>query len=166
MIGDSIRLVLTNLPVFLFVAAFVLAVLLKRPAHFPTRLLNFLLLLSVGGEESWAGFFHVFFPQTAAATIGWQVSPFQFEIGVADLAVGIAAIVSFWRSIEFKAAIIVYTVLFYIGVAIGHVHQAISMGDMSVNNFGPLLLITVVKVFLLPALYVIVRRTSFGRLQI
>jgi hypothetical protein len=79
--------------------------------------------------------------------------------------VGIAAIVSFWRSIEFKAAIIIYAVLFYIGVAIGHVHQAISMGDMSVNNFGSLLLITVVKVFLLPALYVIVRRRSSGRLQ-
>jgi hypothetical protein len=160
MIVDAIRLVLTNLSVLLFLAAFALAAVLRKPARFPTRLLDLLLLLSVGVEETWAGFFHVFFPETAAASIGWQVSPFQFEIGVADLAIGIAAIVSFWRSVDFKAAVIVYTVLFYVGVAIGHVHQAISMGNMSANNFGPLLLITVAKVFLLPALYVIVQRRS------
>lgn len=116
------------------------------------------MLLSVGGEETWAGLFHVFFPQIAAASIGWQLSPFQFEIGVADLAVGVTAIVSFWRSIDFKAAVIVYVVLFYIGLAIGHLHQAISAGDMAANNFGPLLLITVIKVFLLPGLYILVRQ--------
>jgi hypothetical protein len=162
MIVDAIRLVLTNLALILFVAAFVVAGLLKEPAHFPTRLLDWLLLLSVGIEEAWAGFFHVFFAQTAAASIGWQVSPFQFEIGVADLAIGIAAIVSFWRSFDFKAAVIVYIVLFYIGVAIGHFHEAIAMGNLSANNFGPLLLITVIKVFLLPALYVMVRRRSLS----
>jgi hypothetical protein len=160
MMVDATRLVLTNLSLLLFVAAFVLAGVLRKPARFPARLLNLLLLLSVGVEEVWAGFFHVFFPETAAASIGWQVSPFQFEIGVADLAIGIAAIVSFWRSADFKAAVIVYTVLFYGGVAIGHVHQAISMGNMSANNFGPLLLITVAKIFLLPALYFIVQRRS------
>jgi hypothetical protein len=31
----------------------------------------------------WAGFFHVFFPELAARSIGWAVSPFQFESGVA-----------------------------------------------------------------------------------
>ncbi len=162
MVVDTIRIVLSNLGVVLFVAAFVVAALLRQPAHFPTRLLEWLLLLSVGVEEAWAGFFHVFFAQTAAASIGWQVSPFQFEIGVADLAIGITAIVSFWRSFDFKTAVIVYAVLFYIGVAIGHFHQAIAMGNMSANNFGLLLLITVIKIFLLPALYVMVRRWSLG----
>ena len=118
--------------------------------------------MSVGGEKVWAGFFHVHYPEIAAASIGWQVSSFQFEIGVADLAIGVTAIISFWRSIDFKAAVIVYVVLFYIGVAIGHVHQAISTGDMAANNFGLLLLITVIKVLLLPGLYVLVRRSSTG----
>jgi len=30
------------------------------------------------------GIAQVFFPATAAAHIGWQVSPFEFEVGMAD----------------------------------------------------------------------------------
>jgi hypothetical protein len=42
------------------------------------------LLLPIGITGLWAGVSHVFFPATAAAHIGWQVSPFQFEVGMAD----------------------------------------------------------------------------------
>ena len=59
MVIDAIRLVLTNLAVLLFVAAVVLAAILRRPAGFSIRLLNLLLLLSVGIEEAWAAVFHV-----------------------------------------------------------------------------------------------------------
>jgi len=72
---------------------------------------------------------------------------------VADIAIGVTAIASFWRSLSFKAATVSYVTLFYAGVAIGHVREAVTAGDYSGNNFGSLLLITVVKVFLLPALY-------------
>ena len=98
-------------------------------------------------------FFHVLFAHLAAISIGWEVSPFQFEIGIADIAIGVTAIASFWRSWSFKEATILYVNLFYAGVAIGHVREAVISGDYSGNNFGLLLLITVIKVFLLPALY-------------
>ncbi len=45
-----------------------------------------------------------------------------------------------------------YIVLFYIGVAIGHVHQAQIAGNFSPGNFGLLLLMTVAKVLLLSGL--------------
>jgi hypothetical protein len=158
MLGEAISFVLSNLPGFLFVAALVLAGIFKRPEHFPARLLSWLLLLSVGVENLWFGFFHIAFPSFAASTIGWQTSPFQFEIGAADASLGIVALISFWRSLDFKAAVVFFVTLFYAGVAIGHVHQAISEGNMSPNNFGLLLLLTVVKIFLLPVLYVLARR--------
>ena len=158
MIAEAIRFVLTNLPTLLFIAAIVIAFATRRPASLAERLLAWLLLLSVGVEMVWAGFFHVAFPQTAASMIGWQVSPFQFEIGVADLAAGIVAIVSFWRGIEFKSAIVLYTVLFYAGVAIGHVRQAVEAGDYSPFNFGTLLVLTIAKIVLLLGLLLAVRR--------
>ncbi len=151
--ADTVRFVLSHLPVIMFVAAFVVAALLKSPPSFSMRLLSWMLLLSVGVEELWGGLFHVFAPHTAAASIGWEVSPFQFEIGVADIAIGVTAIESFWRSLQFKAATILYITLFYAGVAIGHVREAVTSGDFAANNFGLLLIITIVKVFLLPALY-------------
>jgi hypothetical protein len=158
MMSEAIAFVLTHLPVLLFIAAFALALFMKRPARFAARLLDWLLLLSVGVETLWAGIFHVFFPNVAARSIGWSVSPFQFEIGVADIAIGIVAILSFWRSLDFKAAVIGYISLFYAGVAIGHVHEAISAGNFAPNNFGLLLALTVIKMVLLPILYMTVKK--------
>ena len=51
------------------------------------QFLSWMLLLPIGITGLWAGVFHIFFPAAAAAYIGWQVSPFQFEVGMADLAI-------------------------------------------------------------------------------
>jgi hypothetical protein len=48
MLGEAVNFVLSNLPIFLFAAAFAFAGVLKTPAHFTSRLLDWLLLLSVG----------------------------------------------------------------------------------------------------------------------
>lgn len=157
MIQKSIAFVLSNLPAILFVGAFVMAAVTKSPAYFPARLFRWL-VLSIGIAYLWAGFFHIFFPHMAAATIGWQVSPFQFEIGVADASIGIVGIMSFWRSLDFRAPVAFYITLFSIGVAIGHVRDAIYAGNTASNNFGILLLITLAHVVLLPTLYVMARK--------
>jgi hypothetical protein len=156
--AEAVRFILSHIPVIMFVGAFAAAALHKSPANFSTRLLCWMLLLSVGVEELWAGLFHVFFPHIAAASIGWEVSPFQFEIGVADIAIGLTAIASYWRPLPFQAAVVAYVTMFYAEVAIGHVREALDSGNFSGNNFGLLLLITVVKVVLLPALYLLARK--------
>lgn len=159
MIQGAIQFILSNLPAILFVAAFVLAAVTKSPTHFPSRLLGWL-LLSVGIAYVWAGFFHIVFPHIAASSIGWDVSPFQFEIGVADASIGIVAIISFWRSLDFKAPVVGYLSLFSIGVAIGHFRQAFYAGDTAKDNFGLLLVITLIHAVLLPVLYMSARRNS------
>jgi hypothetical protein len=103
----------------------------------------------VGADGIWAGLFHIFFPAVASGEIGWAGSPFEFEIGIADLALGITAVISFGRSLSFKSGVAVYAILFYIGVAIGHVYQAVAKADFSPDNFGMLLLITVLRALLL-----------------
>lgn len=157
MIADTIRLVIANLPLVLFVLALLVAAFRRHPAP-AERYLAWLLLLSVGVQGIWAGFFHIFFPGMAAASIGWQDSPFQFEIGVADMAIGITAVVSFWRGPDFRAAVVWYIALFNLGVAIGHIRQVIETGNMAANNFGILLLITVIQMVLLPVLALAARR--------
>jgi hypothetical protein len=162
MIGEAIKLVLTNLPAIFFVAAFVFAYGVRNPEPVPARLLAWLLLLSVGFENVWFGFFHMFFPEMASATIGWKASPFEFEIGAADFSLGVVAIVSFWRSLDFKAAVVLYVTLFYAGVTSIHIYEAVTAGNFAPNNFGVLLLLTVVKMVLLPVLYLIARRAERG----
>ena len=159
MIANAIKFVLSNLPAIMFVGAFALTAATKRPTYFPARLLRWL-LLSIGIAYTWAGFFHIVFPHIAASSIGWDVSPFQFEIGVADASIGIVAIISFWRSLDFKAPIVGYMTLFSIGVAFGHAREAIYAGNTSTNNFGLLLVITLLHAVLLPVLYLMARRNA------
>jgi uncharacterized protein DUF6790 len=156
MIANAIAFVLSNLPAIMFVGAFVLTAVTERPAYFPARLLRWL-LLSIGIAYTWAGFFHIVFPHVAASSIGWDVSPFQFEIGVADASIGIIAIISFWRSLDFQAPVVGYMTLFSLGVAFGHFREAFYAGNTSKNNFGLLLVITLIHAVLLPVLYFMAR---------
>ena len=134
--AETIAFVLRNLPVFLFVAALVFAWLSRSGAPIADRFLGWILLLPIGATGIWAAFFHIFFPQIAAADIGWEVSPFQFEVGLADLAIGATACVSFWRSLDFKAAAVMASSIFLLGDAIGHVRQMIAAGNFAPGNAG------------------------------
>lgn len=48
-------------------------------------------------------FFHIAYPELAAHFIDWEDSPFQFEVGMADLAFGVAGCAAFRASHGFKA---------------------------------------------------------------
>ena len=63
-----------------------------------------------------------FFPSVAAADIGWEVSAFQFEMGMGDLAFGATAFTSFWCSRPFKAAAVGASSILLLDDAVGHVH--------------------------------------------
>jgi hypothetical protein len=136
MIGETIALVLRNLPALLFVVAIALAV--SRPGRdtFVERLLAWTLLLPIGVTGLWAGAAHVFFPATAAAHIGWQVSSFQFEVGMADFAIGVTACIAFWQNLAFNAAAVCAVSIFLFGDAIGHVRQMMVAGNFAPGNAG------------------------------
>lgn len=155
-----IQSAIQHLPIILFVVAFAIALIRGGGAE---RYLAWLLLLSVGVESLWGGLFHVFAPARAAAFIGWQVSPFQFEIGIADIAFGVVGAASFWRSIEFKAAVVWFATIFLGGLAIGHVRQILESGNFTAGNAGSLLAITIIKPFLLVVLLQLTRRAKAGQ---
>jgi hypothetical protein len=136
MMAETIAFVLRNLPVFLFVAALVFAWLGRSNAPIAERLLGWILLLPLGVSGIWAAVFHLFFPEVAAADIGWDPSPFQFEVGMADLAMGVTACISFWRSLDFKAGVVIVNAIFLLGDAIGHVRQMIAEDDFAPGNAG------------------------------
>lgn len=158
MIAEVIALTLSNIPVVMFVAALVVASLTRRPSYAPQRFFNWLLLLSIGVEALWGGLFHVFLPDFASAQIGWQPSPFEFEVGVSDISLGLVAIAAFWRSNSFKSAVAVYATLFNAGVLIGHIRQAIGDGNFASNNMGAMQVITALHVVLLPLLLMLIWR--------
>ena len=164
--ADLIPFVLRNLPLFLFVAALALAAASRSGAPIADRLLAWILLLPIGVTGLWAAAFHLFFPEIAAADIGWDPSPFQFEVGMADLAIGATACVSFWRSLDFKAAVVIINAIFLLGDAIGHVGQMIAAGNFASGNAGvPFLDDLILPVLTLILLIIVQRSESAPRLS-
>ncbi len=136
MVAETIGFLIRNLPAVLLVIALVLGAAGRPQGDAPGRFLAWVLLLPIGVTGLWAGIAHVVFPKVAAAHIGWEVSPFQYEVGVADLAVGITAFLAFWRPWEFRAAAVCAASVFLLGDAIGHVRQMLVAGNFAPGNAG------------------------------
>jgi len=159
MIAELIALVLRNAPVFLFIAALAMAAATARSGPAVDRFLAWILLLPVGVSGLWAAVFHLFFPAIAAADIGWEVSPFQFEVGMADLAIGVTACLSFWRNLDFKAAAVLVSSIFLLGDAFGHVEQMLAARNFAPGNAGVPFYSDVALPVLMIVLLIVARRS-------
>ena len=163
MIGYAIGFVLHNLPALLFFVALVTAAARRGHGSAAERFLAWILLLPIGVTGLWAGAFHIFLPSTAAALIGWEVSPFQFEVGMADLAIGVTACSAFWRDLSFKAAAVSAASVFLLGDAVGHVKQMVTAGNFAPGNAGVPFYMDVICPLLAIALLLVASRRSSVR---
>lgn len=163
MIGEAIGFVLRNLPALLLVAALLIATLLRSPEPVAQRFLSWILLLPIGISGLWAATFHLLFPEMSAANIGWQPSPFQFEVGMADLAIGVTACVAFRASLPFQAAAVCTASVFLLGDAVGHVHQMLATGNFHPGNAGVPFFLDIIAPGLAILLLVLARRSPAFR---
>lgn len=141
MVGRVIGLVLTNFSLIMLVLAVLIAIGCSRPwrggGRLAEEMFRWTSLLAVGlvGVYTFVG--HVFFPQTSAAEIGWQNSPFQFEVGLADLAIGVLGVLAFRAGLGFRAAATIAASVSLGGDAVGHVRQMIVADNFAPGNAGP-----------------------------
>lgn len=159
-------------PVLAWVAAIVGAAIAivggPRPPPLPfivDRLLRYIFIFPVGAMLLWAALGHLFFPERAAQAIGWQTSPFQFEVGVADLGIGVAGLYAAFRGFEARVTATLTLACFLIGAGVGHIREIVSAANFAPGNAGPILyadLLTPIILFLL--LWLARRhRTSTGK---
>lgn len=164
MIAQTIAFILRNLPAILFIVAIVMAFIRRDGQNAAERFLSWILLLPIGATGLWAGVSHVFFPTMSAKFIGWQASPFQFEVGMADFAIGVTACIAFWRDLEFKAAAVFAASIFLLGDAFGHVREMLLAGNFSPGNAGvPFYMDVVCPLLSLVLLGLASRRQAIGR---
>ena len=159
MIAQAVSFSVRNLPALLFVAALVVAGLRSGHGSAANRFLSWILLLPIGVAGLWAGVSHVFFPEIAASHIGWQVSPFQFEVGMADLAIGITACIAFWFDLNFKAATVSVASIFLLGDAVGHVREMMVAGNFAPGNAGVPFYMDIICPLLAIALVIMAKRS-------
>ena len=102
----------------------------------------------IGWAGIGAGISHIFFAKKTAASIGWAPSPFEAEVGFADLAMGVAGVMAANQSTDFWLAVIVVSSIFRVGCGIGHIRQMIRQRDFAPNNTAVLAINFGVPLFL------------------
>lgn len=93
-------------------------------------------LFALGFTCIYAFIMHAFFGEMAASIVGWQPSPFQFEVAMADLAIGVLGVLSFNASFSFRLATVIAATICLWGDAAGHVYQMIQAQNFTIGNAG------------------------------
>jgi hypothetical protein len=117
--------------------------------------LIYFLFIYVGLMGLLTAYAHVFRPVQTSASIGWQPSPYEYEVGMADLTVGVLGVLCLWFSGNFWLATAIANAVWLLGDAVGHIREIILAKNYAPNNSGIFLLAEIVTplVILFLALY-------------
>ena len=116
-------LIKNNIPFFLLILAVILAFVIKGNRSRGEMLTRYFILLPVGVGALWICYLHLFEPIQAALYWGWPDSPFQIDVGMANLGIGVAGVWGFWKGKEFIQAVIVVVSGFLWGLALHHIGE-------------------------------------------
>jgi hypothetical protein len=163
-VAAAISLILSNPYLALFVVAIITtrvkASRLKRdrrPFNVAYVLWGELLFYTIGLWFVFAGLLHAYFQGVAAPQIGWQPSPFEYELGWIEIPLGVVAMMSLWRGFEFRLASTIVVATFALAAAAQHVQQMMCCANYAPSNAG--LVLWFADVFL-PMLLVVLAALS------
>lgn len=108
-------------------------------AHLVERLIQGILYFPIGIQGLWAFVGHVFLSEQASADIGWTQSPFEFEVGVANLGLALTGILAVRAGSGFRFATALFALCFLGGAGIGHIAQILAVGNTAPGNAGVIL---------------------------
>lgn len=113
--------------------------LLDRQARTTARRIElfivYLLAISVGANGLGGAFGHLFLSDLIAEGVGWPTgSPFQLEMGFANLLIGVLGIMAINRREGFRTATIIATTILGVGATSVHIMDIAATGNLSPGN--------------------------------
>lgn len=123
-------------------------------------ILLYLLVIAIGVGTFFAGLMHVINGPVTAQRIGWPAgSPFQTEVGIADMAFGLVAFLCLFIRGNFWLAAIIVNSYFLLGCMVGHIYSAVESGNQAAWNIGPNIIVTdLIMPLVLIGLYIVYRK--------
>ena len=117
-------------------------------------LLNWAFICIVGIGGIWAFIGHTLFAEQVAESIGWPAgNPFQQEVALTNLIIGILGILSVRIEGTFRIATLIAYTIFMMGAGIIHIWQITTVHNLAVNNAGLVLWIDLLLPVILIGLY-------------
>jgi hypothetical protein len=123
----------------------------KSGAAIAGTYLLYLLFFYVGLMGILTAYAHVFRPVQTSASIGWSTSPYEYEVGMADLTVGVLGVLCLWLRGNFWLATAIANAVWLLGDAVGHLRQIMLTNNHAANNSGIFLIVE----FTMPVLILI-----------
>jgi len=112
-------------------------------------------VISVGLTSVSAFVAHTVFADTTATSIGWPAgNPFQSEVAVANLAVGILGILCYWMRGNFWIATVIGFSVWWLGDAVVHIRSIMVSANYAPNNAGVTFYLDILAPVILIALLV------------
>ena len=115
----------------------------SKAAIAKTYLLH-LLFIYVGLMGLLTAYAHIFRPIETSASIGWSTSPYEYEVGIADLTVGLLGVLCAWFRGNFWLATAIANAVWLLGDAIGHIRQVTLNNNHAANNSGIFLIVEII----------------------
>lgn len=141
--GDIIKIVFSNFFVVLLIIAIVVWIVKVRRARIRRRPINGayvlwgeLLFYVYGLATIYSGALHAYAGAMVASSIGWQNSPFQYELGWFEIGYGLTALLSLWRGYQFRLAMTLPYSIFLLAAAAQHISQMQHQHNYAPNNAG------------------------------
>jgi hypothetical protein len=120
----------------------------------------YLLFIYVGLMGLFTAYYHVFRPLEASASIGWATSPFEYEVGMADLTVGVLGVLCLVFRGEFWLATAIADAVWLLGDAVGHIRDMVVHNNHAEYNAGKFLVFELAMPVLILALVLYHRRVT------
>lgn len=140
--------VLPFIGVILFLVHILAGLATGATGDWPRGLVQYGVFYLIGWAGIGGGISHVFFGRRTSASIGWAPSPFETEIGFANLGFGVAGVFATAYGPEYWWAVIVANSVFRVLAGVLHVREIVRSKNYAVNNTSILFVDFVVPVFL------------------
>ncbi len=129
----------------------------SNPVQAAATYLLYLLVIYVGVMGVFTAYAHVFRPAETSASIGWLQSPYEYEVGMADLTLGVLGILCIWIRGTFWLATALGNAVWLLGDAAGHLMQMRMHNNHAKNNSGVFLVAEIVTPVLILILMMFVQ---------
>jgi hypothetical protein len=139
MAASYIAWTLSNFDLLMFILALIFIVfhrLIRKNLAESEIVYRWMALFALGFTALYAFIFHVFFADFSAQAIGWNNTPFQYEVASANFAIASIAILSFNASYGFRLATVIASTCWLWGDAIVHLYEFIAYHNDAVGNIG------------------------------
>ncbi len=169
-VRDAISFIFGNIQIPLLVIAVIVTIVKLRRANARHEVMSAgytlwgeVLFYCFGLGMVYAWYFHAFQAARVAPSIGWQPSPFEWELAWAELGIAAIALLSLWRGYSMRLAATLVPAIFLFGAAAQHIHLMLAAHDYAPGNAGTIVWFGDIALPLFTLLLAFVSRDAYER---